>query len=177
MAESANIRKVGNLHNDIMDYMLANPLVKKGDIAKQFNLSRSWLSIVINSHAFQERLAAKQEELFNSTVIPLREKMLGIADAAMDRVADEVELMPRAEAIETADKILSRLGWGGKQDSSPASGGAVITQNNFYVGDAVLEKAREKFGAARREEAIEGEVLLIESEELRAEDKEPTPPE
>lgn len=166
MAESNSIAKLSHMHIGIMDYMVANPQVSKGQVAAHFGVTRTWLSIVINSHAFQDMLKQRQDQFFGAVVVPLREKMIGVADQALDRLAEKIEVMESAEALETADKLLHRLGFapntklngqvpGGQQ-------GAVMQQTNFFVGADILNSARAKFGQAVDREIIDAETLEVE---------------
>lgn len=155
MAESSQIQKMSHMHVAILDYMVANPKVKKGDVAKEFGVTGTWLSIVINSNAFQEMLRQRQNEFFGEVVVPIREKMLGIVDATLDRLAGKVELMETREALETADTLLHRLGFAPNtkvngQDPRGQAGAAVV--QNFFVGNDILQSARAKFGQSQERE-------------------------
>lgn len=168
MAESCQIKKVSHMHVAILDYMLANPMVSKGQIAKQFNVTPTWLSIVINSHAFQDMLKARQEEFFGAVVVPLREKMIGVVDQCMDRIAEKIEVMDSAQALETADTLLHRLGYAPntKVNGQQPPGGGMVQQNNYYVGSDVLNNARARFGQGIEKEITNVEIsTLIESSE------------
>lgn len=170
MAESAQIQKMSHMHVAILDYMVANPTVAKGQIARQFGVTATWLSIIINSQAFQAMLRERQDEFFGDSVVPVREKMLGIVDGALDRVAAKLEVMDSIEALDTADRLLHRLGFApntkvnGQDPRGQA--GAPMLQQNFFVGADVLASARQNFGRAQEKEIING-VISTEAETVR----------
>lgn len=176
MAESSQIAKVSHMHVAIMDYMVANPTVRKGQVAAHFGVTNTWLSIIINSHAFQDMLRQRQDEFFGAVVVPLREKIIGVADQALDRLAEKIEVMESREALETADALLHRLGFAPntKQNGQvPGGQQAAMVQQNFFVGADVLNSARAKFGqAAGDREIADAEILTIETTEREL----PSPP-
>lgn len=159
MAETNSLQKMSHMHEAILDFMVANPLVKKGKIAQQFGVTPTWLSIIINSDAFKDKLAKRHDEFFGSAVVPLREKMIGIVDCALDRLSDKVELMESQEALATADTLLHRLGFAPntKVNGQVPGGQGAMIQQNFYVGSDVLNSAREKFGQRQEREITNGE--------------------
>lgn len=128
-------KKMSIKHDTIMDFMLVNPTAKLSEIAAQFDVTQAWLSCIIHSDAFRIRLAKKQEDLFNGTVMPLREKVVGIAHLAVDRLGEKVEKSEDANFLhETTDMLLHRLGWAPQRVASPPAG-TVNLQQNFYQAD------------------------------------------
>jgi hypothetical protein len=158
------VSKVSNMHVAIMDYMLANPAARRAEIAAEFKVSQGWLSIVINSDAFQELLSKRQEQFFGAVVAPIRAKMLGVVDQALDRISEQVPLMESGAALETADTLLHRLGFAPTKIVQPQQG-AMMQQNNYFVGSEVLNSAREKFGQAIEKDVTNGETITIEQAE------------
>ena len=163
MAESAQIQKVGTHHMAILDYIMANPTERKGDIAKKFGVTQSWLSIIINSHAFQDMLKERQNEFFGAVVVPLREKAMAVADMALEQLAEKIPVMSGPQALDTADKLLNRLGYAPNTQANGQKppGQATAVQNNFFVGHDVLTGARENFGRATAKAPLEGEYEEI----------------
>ncbi len=166
------IKKMGVKHTAILDYLVANPTATGAETARAFGITQSWLSIIKNSHAFQDQLRLRQDEFFGEVVVPLREKLVGVADIAVDRLAVKLETMNTAETIETADKLLHRLGYAPnvKGTGSPA-GQPLVQQNNFYnVDKSALAAARENFGkGVTIDQEAAGALVQIEAEESAGE--------
>ena len=132
-----------------MDYMLANPGVSLGQIAAAFNYTQPWLSCIIHSDAFQALLREKQGTIFHHTVIPIREKMLGVASRALDRVADRLETENDLSTLaRTAEGVLDRLGFGSKGGNTFIMNQTNNTQVNTLRSE--LDEARALLGRAER---------------------------
>ena len=41
------VQKLSVKHTDVMNFMLANPLVKLADVARHFGMTQPWLSCII----------------------------------------------------------------------------------------------------------------------------------
>jgi hypothetical protein len=136
------IQKVSIRHNEIMDYMMANPTMKGADVARYFGVTHSWLSQIIHSEAFQNLLKEKQDVAFHGTVMPLREKMTVIAHMALDKLADQIPSEVDTRTInDVTENMLDRLGYGSK----PIQGGnlTINQQNNFVTPNASANEIAE----------------------------------
>jgi hypothetical protein len=141
--ERVQLGRLSITHDAIMDWLLANP--GKGQMAKcalHFGFTRSWLSSIVWSDAFQAKLRDKKEALFSETVVPMRDQMNGVAQRALERLGEKVEVIDDPKILtDVADKMLHRLGYAPKVDHSP--GTQNNTQNNFYaVSPELLAAAR-----------------------------------
>lgn len=149
MAESAQIQKVSIKHEMIMNYIMENPQIPLGEVAYHFGISQAWLSTVIHSPAFQDRLLEKKEVIFHHTVVAtVRDKVSMIAHRALDKMAEQLEFVSDPKELrETADMALERLGYGGKANGSAGDGGSSFVQNNtiLVTRDMYLE-AQDRVG-------------------------------
>lgn len=69
-ASAANaITRVKFTHDAMIDYIISNPEVKQGHIAKVFGFTEAWISRIFCSDAFQARLAARKDELVNPVIV------------------------------------------------------------------------------------------------------------
>lgn len=131
-------------HEAVMDWLLVNP--GKGQMrlcAEYFGFTRAWLSSMVHSDAFQAKLRDKQEEHQKTNIIPLRDQINGVAQRAVERLGEKVEVIedPRV-LMDVADKMLHRLGYAPKVDMNPAQ--VNNTQINQYaVSPELLATARE----------------------------------
>lgn len=157
--QKPTLRKVRNMHVAIADYMIANPEASQRKIAGEFGVSESWLSIIINSDAFKEHLHAKNQEVFDTHVVPLRTKLLGVANLAVEKLGEKVSTAVDPDFIlAAADKTLHRLGYAPSKGPDPAAPPQVNQQNNFYMVDKDL------LAGARERIVGRGEVQPVEQE-------------
>lgn len=165
--KAMSIKNIRQKHEAIIDYMIANPDAKQGKIAQEFGFTQSWLSIVMNSDAFKSRLAEKNEEVFREIVIPLREKLEGVAHRAVEKLGEKVNDSQDAKfLLEAADKTLHRLGYAPNKGPDPGQSNTTIQQNNFYTVDSeALKAARDKMDGIRE---VSGEVVEDDVIELPA---------
>lgn len=126
----SEIKKVRYTHDAMIDEILMNPSVSQGELAKQFGFSQTWMSIVINSDAFQERLAERKGQLTDPTVIAsINERLDAIAKRSLDKIMDRLD-SPTAN-LKTIELVaIAKLGVGDK-NNRPA--GPQVQNNNLYV--------------------------------------------
>lgn len=125
------IKSLSHTHVEIMDYMMANPSMNLGDVARHFGYTQPWLSCIIHSDAFQTMLREKQNTAFHHTVLPIREKITQVAHQTLDKLAN---MLPNETDVRTvaqvADSMLDRIGFGSK----PINGNTQINiQNNTLI--------------------------------------------
>lgn len=155
MAASAQIAKVNWRHEQIVDWMLANPKARQSECADEFGVTEAWLSTIINSDAFIEyrarRYALHQKMLSESTI----ERVEGLAQLGVEvlsaRIEAERESIPLGIVKESADMALKACGFGAK-----TAGGAAV-EVNINVADAdSLARARERMRlvASRPDEPV-----------------------
>jgi hypothetical protein len=166
MAEVA-IKRVSIKHESIMNFIMENPTVPLGEVANHFQVSQAWLSVIIHSPAFQDKLLEKQGVLFHHTVVAtITDKVSMIAHKTLDKLADKIEFMESTKELrETADMAMSNLGYGGggKNNGAVNGGPTVINNQQIFVGREVYEAAQSRIGLARlevpeRSPAIEGKL-------------------
>lgn len=146
MAESAQIQKMSAKHENILNYIMANPTLKMGDVANFFGVTQPWLSTIIHSHAFQDQLARRQNEFFDAAIVQdLGTKLTGAVDITIERYLERVPDLTPDQLISASDKLLGRLGFG-TQRSTVVHGNINIQQNHNHVSSDVLKEARERIG-------------------------------
>lgn len=156
------IKKMSIKHEAILDYLIVNPQQKLGEVAAHFNVGQAWLSVIINSDAFQEKLKSRSDECFSSTIVPLREQLLGVAQVGVEKLGEAMEnastISDKQFIADTTDSILKNLGYSPKS-SAPAQTGT--TNNVFIVDKDALAGAREKMRTVPSEsrDSIEGEII------------------
>lgn len=137
----AEIQSVSIKHEMIMDYLMAHPNIRLGDVAASFGITQPWLSQVIHSDAFQLKLREKQGIAFHHTVLPIREKMLAVAHQALDKIAEQLPMETNVKTLnDVAENVLDRLGYGSK---GVATSVQVTNNTQINVLRDELEEARE----------------------------------
>lgn len=123
------IQKVRYTHDAIIDCILANPSVSQGDLAREFGFTQAWMSIIINSDAFQERLAERKGELCDPIIRASTEARLdALAKRSLDKLLDRVD---NNHPVSTGDLIrMAALGVG---DRNRRPEKAPIEQNLYVV--------------------------------------------
>lgn len=144
MAET-QIQNVSHRHEYIIDWLLANPSVKSlQSLCDELNISRSWLSIVMNSDAFKleySKRRAMYNEVHGAAVqTKLHEAAIKALDKLIDALDDE-EIDPRL-ALDAVDKTTNRLGYGAKPGNTPQV--SVHAGTALIVDKSMLAQAREK---------------------------------
>ena len=152
--DSPGIAKMSVRHEAIMNYMIANPVLKLRDVAGTFGVSQAWLSTIIYSDAFQERLSEKKEQVFDSSVLqPLKTKLLAVANDTIEKLHDQIATTSDIrELTNTADKVLSRLGFGTGPVTAAVSQTFNYVQNNVTAGTDVIERARAMIGRVKSQD-------------------------
>ncbi len=127
-----SIDRVRYTHDAMIDFILANPAASQGEIAKVFGYTQAWVSRVINSDAFNKRLAERKDDLIDPTIIMTAEERLRtLMVTATNRIQEKLE-QPLAQAgvVDTALKALDlstrALGYGARPQN-------VALQQNFVV--------------------------------------------
>lgn len=154
MAEK-QIQTLKPRHEAIMDWLIGHPTETLGACAQAFGVTQSWLSVIVNSDVFQSRLREKTDETFLETVVPLRDRMMGLAHRAYERLSEKVEFVQDPKMLlDIADKTAHRLGYAPTKGPDPAAPQQVNVQQNFYTADpTVLAAARDQMQRLREASA------------------------
>ena len=122
------IAKVRYTHDAMIDLILSRPEISQAELAKQFGFTQTWISIVVNSDSFKERMAERKAELLDPKIkASLDERVFGAANRAMDRLIDRLDSDTHG-SIKTQDLVaIAKLAVAPKQ-TAPAA-----PQNNLYV--------------------------------------------
>lgn len=117
-------------HDAIIDTILENPAISQNELSRLFGYSPSWMSIMINSDAFQERLAERKVELVDPKIrASLNERLDAIARVSLERLMDRLD-NPNPGALKTMELIaIAKLGVGDK-NTRPAG---PVQSTNLYV--------------------------------------------
>lgn len=145
---SKAIDRVSYSHDAMIDLIIANPMVGTTEIAAHFGYSPSWVSRVINSDAFQARLAVRKHELIDPTITAsIEEKMKAVASKSLDVVMDKLQTLNSFDQGLKALEVVSKaLGYGARKEAT--------VQNNFVVALPPKAQSAEEWMAAQRERVV-----------------------
>lgn len=129
------LKRVRYTHDALIDLMIANPAIKQGELAAHFGYTQAWISRIVNSDAFNARLAARKTELVDpSILLSVEEKFNALVNTSLDILQEKLELTRSPElAMRTAELSTKALGYGARQQN-------VNVQQNFVV--ALPQKAQ-----------------------------------
>lgn len=144
---AVQLQNVRLRHQAIADWLIANPDKSQGECAAAFGITQAWLSVVVNSDIFREYLQSRLNEVSTPVMYSLREKLMGVAHRAVEKLGSCVENSQDPEYIlEAADKTLHRLGYAPTRGPAPAVQNVTNQQNNVYVVDReTLDGARRRY--------------------------------
>lgn len=128
-APAIQIKSTRWYHERIIDLMLASEVpMSQNEIAKTIGYSATWVSIMVNSDAFKDRLAARKAELTDPIIAAsINERLDGLAKSALDRLIKRVDIS--GDAIQTKDLVaIAKLSIGDKNTRVPPPAGP-----NLYV--------------------------------------------
>ena len=122
------IAKIRYTHDAVIDMIIANPAVSQNDLAAEFGFSVSWMSIIINSDAFQNRLAERKAILVDPRLAASIEDRLDVlAKRSLDKLLDRID---QNNPISTTDLVrIATLGVGDKNKKPDKP----TVQQNLYV--------------------------------------------
>jgi len=117
-----------HIMEEMVDILLAYPMMSRSELAQRVGYSANWVSIVINSDAFQAKLAERRNELVNPVLaLSLEEKYKGLVDMSLDIVAEKLaESNNPALALQALEIGNKALGLGQQK-------GQNLVQANFVI--------------------------------------------
>ena len=88
------LQKVNYNHEAMIDVIIAEPTITQNELAKRFNRSVSWLSIIMGSDSFQAALAKRRDDLTDPFLIAtIEERFRGLAEQSLTVIAESLELL------------------------------------------------------------------------------------
>jgi hypothetical protein len=123
-------RKLNYTHEDCIDAILANPAVTQNELAARYGYTASWISLIINSDAFQAALAKRRDEVISPELRATVEERFRALITESQRVLHEKLLQPNcppALALGVLGTASKALGYGARDAN------VNINQNTFVV--------------------------------------------
>ena len=144
---ATQVKKIRYTTDAIIDAILVNPAVSQGELAEMFGYTQTWISIIVNSDAFKNRLAERKGELVDPQITASVEARLeALGKASLDRLLERVNSSVPLKPLELV--AMAKLGVGNRADRPVQP----PTQNNLYVLSmpAPAASSQEWLSTARR---------------------------
>lgn len=127
------IVQVSYTHDAMIDLILANPSINQNQIAKHFGYTPGWVSQVMSSDAFKNRLADRKNHLVDPLIAQeLDAQLEGLARQAAANVRKRLEDNPNDGnfALRVLDMGTKALGFGARERGNS---GPVVAPVQFLV--------------------------------------------
>ena len=168
MAKSAQIKKVGWWHEEIFNWMISNPEKKLGECAQVMGVTQAWLSTVINSDVFKEKLEERRELHFANVSQDVASKIGSLADLSLDVLTERIEAERANIGLgivkDSAEMALKAAGYIGPRPGSNGRGGVDVS---VYLPGSIDKRTLEDSRALmnqRQPEQIESTAVKLEEE-------------
>lgn len=122
---AVQVERISYTHDAVIDFMIAHPEASQGNIATVFGYTQSWMSIIINSDAFQARLRERKGEIVDPALLAtVNDRFKGVLARSLEKLADLLETPsppPNVilKAVELGAKGLDVGGFGRAQVNLP----------------------------------------------------------
>lgn len=122
------LKRTNYTHEAMIDAIIAEPTLTQNELAKRFDRSPNWVSIMINSDAFQAALSKRRDDVLDPFLIAtVEERFRALADQSLQVIATKLEATQNPDLALKALEISSKaLGFGARTNAGPV-------QNNFVV--------------------------------------------
>lgn len=122
------IARLNYSHDAMCDLIIANPSISKTAIASCFGYTPAWVSRILNSDAFQMRLAARKADIVDpNLVLSIEEKLRTLVSESLDVLIEKLAVTKSTEiALKGVDIGAKALGYGARQQN-------VTVQQSFVV--------------------------------------------
>lgn len=126
------ISKVRYSHDAMIDMIIANPSVKQTELAKIFDRSDYWVSMIVSSDAFQARLAERKSELVDPEIVAsIRDRISAVANASLTRIMEKLSgplgnLQSDDFLLKSAKLATDALGYGARVPTQTTNVAVVV---------------------------------------------------
>ena len=123
------LERTNYTHEAMIDVIITEPTITQNELAKRFDRSVGWVSIMINSDAFQAALAKRRDDLLDPFLVAtVEERFRSLAHQSLQIIAEKLETSRNIDVAFKALDISSKaLGFGARTT------GPTAVQNNFVV--------------------------------------------
>lgn len=135
------LKHVSHTHDQIIDWLIANPWEPMSVCAAMFGYTQPWLSTLIHSDLFQAKLRERQDQVFGEVALTVRDRITALAHDSLKRLQEKVAGCENVDQLVSASELaVKALGFG------PAPGRpsvqVTVNQQTNVVSKDVLAEAR-----------------------------------
>jgi hypothetical protein len=147
------IEKVSYTHDAMIDLLIARPHVSQADVARHFGFTQSWISRVIRSDAFRERLATRKKELVDPVILESIETGFeALVSQSLEILRNKLDTDPSADlALKAAELGARAIGYGARPTLAINN-----VQQNFVVHVPAKARSADEWLADRSTPAAQG---------------------
>jgi hypothetical protein len=153
LTQSLAPAKLRPWHEQVIDMWVANPNLTQREIAQKLGRSEYWLSIVVNSDAFQQAFKARKEEIVDPLLsATVEDRLTAVANKAAEKLLERLSTnapFSNKELIEATKMATTGLGMG------PAAKAPAPTQNLYIVPSPAMPQTSAQWAQMARGEVIE----------------------
>ncbi len=141
------IDRLNHRHEQIINWLIANPDKKLGECAAFFKYTPAWVSQVVHSDVFQARYQQRCEEVGMVATHTLGAKMNNLAAVTIDKITERITSGVASERLmcDTLNSTLKSLGYGAEP---PAADPTKHEHVHLHVQAEDIRAAREKAALA-----------------------------
>lgn len=122
------LQRVHYSHEAMIEILLTEPTITQNELARRFDRTVGWISIVMGSDAFQAALAKRRDDIMDPELIAtVEERLRGLAHQSLKVISERLDMSKSSDvALKALDITVKALGFGARAPS----GGNV---NNFVI--------------------------------------------
>ena len=159
--EGRAIGKVRYSHDAMIDMIVANPWVSQNKLAEVFGYTPAWVSLVMSSNAFKERLAARKAELVDPTIVSsIEERFQAMVTRSLEVLQEKLSapasVVPDQLALRAVELGAKALGLGGNAPPPPVQ-----------VPSDHLDRLAQRLVALQQQTVPQGVVYEVQVEDVQ----------
>ena len=141
-AEVGETGRLNYKYEAIIDFMLAHPQMKRGEIAEALGYTQAWFSSLTHSDAFVARYSQRRAELEEELMDRHVARLHSLADKSAERLEEALEpkedqpIDPRF-ALDVHSRVLQNLGFGPKGTNGGSGTNGERVQLNVQINQGV----------------------------------------
>jgi hypothetical protein len=144
-------QKLRYTHEAMVDILVAHPVISQNELATAFGYTPSWISTVLSSDAFKERLAARRDEVVNPVLLATVEERFEAVTKRSLEVLQEKLALPADMISDQLVLQAAALGARGMGKGGFGGGGAQVNVQVNVDANERLNRVAERISSLVRE--------------------------
>lgn len=155
------IQKATYTHDAMIDQLVANPMISQRELAAHFGYTEGWISQIVRSDVFREKIAARKAELADPIVLQsLERRFEALAMQSLEILQDSLQAKRAPDtAIKVLDLTARALGFGAKAPGVQINQNFVVAMPEKEInGENWVERYKPAVGGGHIGSVIDGEA-------------------